>query len=134
MKDFAEIGTRLLDELGFVPDYCRDEQEAREKALNLSAGSVNYPVYYFKSDTSGEKPFEEFYTEEETLDLDHFEKLGVIKRLKSISLDEIEKIFEKLHALFSRETIEKKEVITLLTEILPTFNHMEKGKSLDQKM
>lgn len=134
MKDFSEIGTRLLEELGFVPDYCQDEQEAREKAGNLSADSASYPVYYFESDTSGEKPFEEFYTEEETLDLEHFKKLGVIKGMKTISFDEIETIFEKLHALFSRETIEKKEVIALLTEILPTFNHMEKGKSLDQKM
>lgn len=134
MKDFSEIGTRLLEELGFVPDYCQDEQEAREKAGNLSADSASYPVYYFESDTSGEKPFEEFYTDGEVLDLEHFKKLGVIKGMKTISFDEIETIFEKLHALFSRETIEKKEVIALLTEILPTFNHMEKGKSLDQKM
>jgi len=75
---FSEIAQRYLTNLGYEPVECSSEDEAREKVVELKA-MHKYPVYFFKSDTTGEKDFEEFYTDMETLDLNRFSDLGVIK-------------------------------------------------------
>src|SRR5665647_743284 len=79
MIPFDVLAIDLLDTLGLKADICETEEEARQKALLLDATSITYPVYFFKSDTSGEKYFEEFYTENEKLDMNSFINLGVIK-------------------------------------------------------
>lgn len=141
MKTFAEIGTALLRELGYTPDFCDSEQEAREKSLGLldarhqmpDAGN-KYPVYYFKTDTSGEKSFEEFYTNAETVDFTRFQAVGVVKGKPTYDISTIETIFERLETLFQDKLTNKQSIIALLTEWIPNFQHMETGKNLDQKM
>lgn len=134
MIPFDQIAIDLLHELGYEPDICQSEEEARQKALALNDRSLKYPVYFFNSDTSGEKPYEEFYTENEILDNDSFINLGVIKNSKKRNLQEINTIFNQLHDLFESEQVSKASVVELLKQYLPNFDHMEKGKGLDSKM
>ena len=133
-ETFSNIAERFLKALGYEPDYCQTEQEAREKALNLSTSSKLYPVYFFDSDTSGEKSFEEFYTKGEDLDMERFPNLGVIKNPKSRSFEEIDDLFIKLNSVFLQENLTKSKIVSVIKEFLPNFAHIETGKSLDQKM
>lgn len=141
MKTFADIGTALLRALGYAPDFCNFEQEAKEKSRQLKDviyqmpdARPKYPVYYFESDTSGEKPFEEFYTEAETLDFSRFQALGVVRGKPTYDFPTIEKIFEKLEKLFQDQLTDKPSIIALLTEFIPNFQHIETGRNLDQRM
>ncbi|PKP22657.1 MAG: nucleoside-diphosphate sugar epimerase [Bacteroidetes bacterium HGW-Bacteroidetes-21] len=133
MKPFTLIVDALLKEYGLAPDICASEEEARQKALLLNENSKTYPVYYFSSDTSGEKSYEEFYTEHETLDMVKFPNLGVVKNTKARSKEEIENIFANLRSLFSHGTT-KAGLVEALKRYLPNFEHIETGKNLDQKM
>lgn len=142
MKTFSDIGTALLRELGYEPDFCSTEQSAREKAASLYPNpstlipnpSTLYPVYYFKSDTSGEKPYEEFYTDAEIVDFARFQALGIVKAQPAYRSSQIEPIFQRLEQLFQSDSTDKHAIIELLTELLPNFQHIETGKNLDQKM
>ena len=134
MKTFSSIAISLLKELGFEADVCTTEDEAREKATQLKTNSSSYPVYFFESNTSGEKSFEEFYTDDEQLDLDSFSGLGVIKNTKRKSTEELMKIFSNLESAFNSEMISKASVVQVLKNYLPNFDHIEKGKNLDQSM
>ncbi|MDR1055993.1 MAG: polysaccharide biosynthesis protein [Prevotellaceae bacterium] len=134
MLDFSVIAKTLLKELGLKADICKTEDEAREKALKLDSKITSYPIYFFESDTSGEKTFEEFYTENEELDLDTFANLGVIKNSTKRDISEIDDIFYRLDTLFSSNNINKALIVDILKEYLPNFEHIEKGKHLDQRM
>jgi hypothetical protein len=147
MIPFKQVGVDLLDALGMEADVCGSEGEAREKMKRLvgsgqlAIGSkggrldkLKWPVYFFESDTSGEKTFEEFYTPGEVLDVEKFVNLGVVKNAKRRDLEEIDRIFEGLKILFDSKDVTKGKVVELLKDYLPTFMHIETGKSLDQKM
>ena len=131
MVSFAGAVEPFLNKLGFEIDICSSEIEAKEKAANLN--SNKYPVYYFTSDTSGEKLFEEFYTEEEELLMDKFENLGVIKNAKRRTRVELDTIIYDLENFFSND-VNKADIVNLLNKLLPNFQHIETGTSLDQKM
>lgn len=134
MLTFSEIATAFLSELGYTPDFCTSEQEAKEKAALLTPNSKTYPVFYFGSDTSGEKSFEEFYTDGEEIDLNRFSQLGVIENAPKRMMRDIDKMFAKLRKLFKQDELDKSAVVRLLQEFIPNFEHIETGKSLDQKM
>ena len=134
MLEFDKIAISLLKSLGLEPDICQTEAEAREKALMLGDNMTTYPVYFFKSDTSGEKSFEEFYTLNEELDMDTFVNLGVIKNSIKRNISDMDEIFGRLKALFDSENITKAAIVDILKKYLPNFDHIEKGKHLDQRM
>lgn len=142
MIPFDQIALDLLKELGLTPDICESEQEAKEKALSIPSASADkqsinpsiYPIYFFGSDTSGEKAFEEFFTEKEVLDNDSFINLGVVKNSKKRSLQDIDAIFNQLHQLFESKDIKKAAIVDILKVYLPNFEHIETGKGLDSKM
>ncbi|SIO49036.1 polysaccharide biosynthesis protein [Chitinophaga niabensis] len=134
MKTFAEIAEKYLHKLGFTPEHCQSEQEAIQKAQQLNAGSKTYPVYFFTSDTSGEKTFEEFFTDEEELDTNSFSQLGIIKNAARLPLEEMDVIVQNIEAIFKDDKVSKSDIIAKLKEILPSFHHIETGKSLDQRM
>ena len=94
----------------------------------------SYPIYFFGSDTSGEKAFEEFFTKKEVLDNDSFINLGVVKNSKKRSIQEIDTIFDQLHTLFESKEISKAAIVDILKVYLPNFEHIETGKGLDSKM
>lgn len=134
MKPFSDIAVNLLDEWGMKPDFCKNDDEARQKVLKLDENNKTYPVVFFNSDTSGEKAYEEFYTENEVLDMDKFLKLGVIKNAKKRPVQEIDNIIDSLKTLFLKQNLSKSEIVEKLKILLPNFAHMETGKNLDQKM
>jgi FlaA1/EpsC-like NDP-sugar epimerase len=134
MIPFDQIALDLIEALGLTPDVCQSEDEAKQKALLINDLSTKYPIYFFGSDTSGEKSFEEFYTEEELLDNDSFINLGVVKNSKKRSISEIDSIFNQLHSLFESKNITKAAVVDILQVYLPNFEHHETGKGLDSKM
>jgi len=145
---FDQVARDLLHALDMEADACQSEDEAKRKmeALNrrladgrehLGSGltsRIGWPVFFFESDTSGEKAFEEFYTADEAIDFDTFANLGVVKPVKKRELAEIDQIFSALRAVFESEDVTKATVIEALTEYLPNFEHLETGKNLDQKM
>ena len=133
MMTFDAIGTALLKEYGYEVLQCASDAEAIEKAEDLKKGSRLYPVHYSASDTSGEKPFEEFVTDTETADMDRFASLGVITGKQIPDKARVEKLFAALNAVFETETT-KEEVVRILKDYLPNFEHIETGKSLDSKM
>jgi FlaA1/EpsC-like NDP-sugar epimerase len=134
MIPFDRIALDLLESLGLKADICLSEEGAKQKALLLTKDSKSYPVYFFESDTSGEKTFEEFYTEKEILDLNRFINLGVIKNSKKRSIREIDHIFNQLNSLFDSNEVTKASIVHILKEYLPNFEHIETGKGLDSKM
>jgi FlaA1/EpsC-like NDP-sugar epimerase len=134
MVTFSAIAVQLLAELGYVPDYCQSEAEARQKAAAWKTGDASYPVFFFPSDTSGEKAYEEFYTDDETIDWDSFGALGVIKSTGARTMEAVEDIFTQLQRLFGQASLDKEKIVSLLTEFLPGFAHIETGKGLDGKM
>jgi nucleoside-diphosphate-sugar epimerase len=143
MIPFERVAVDLLHALGLESDVCHSEDEAREKMARLRAdgflsnsprGTIRWPVYFFDSDTSGEKPYEEFYTPGEDLDLTRFATLGVVKNAPRRSLAEIDGVFEALRACLDRPRVTKADLVAVFTAHLPTFAHIETGKGLDQKM
>lgn len=134
MIPFDQMAVDLLQTLGLTPDICDSEEEARQKTLLLNETSTSYPVYFFGSDTSGEKSFEEFFTESEKLEMNRFINLGVVKNSKKRPVKEIDEIFFRLHSLFASYEVTKAGIIEILQEYLPNFAHIETGKGLDSKM
>ncbi len=134
MISFDAMALDLLKYLGMEPDICKTEKEARRKSLLLPESPAAYPVYFFETDTSGEKPYEEFFTEKEVIDNDRFINLGVIKNSLKRDFREIDEIFERLSTLFDSKNVTKAEVVEILKRWLPDFDHIEKGRGLDSKM
>lgn len=112
---------------------CNSDSDAREKTLALDE-IAPYPVYFFESDTSGEKLYEEFYTDTDEVDLQQFESLGVIKNARKLPILEIEICISDLQQLMNSGNYNKQDIVNSLKKHLPDFQHIETGKSLDQKM
>ncbi|MBT3384085.1 MAG: polysaccharide biosynthesis protein [Prolixibacteraceae bacterium] len=134
MIPFDRIARDLIISLGLEPEICFTEEEARQKALVLSEKPGSWPILFFKSNTSGEKSFEEFFTENEILDTESFVSLGVIKNSVKLSKKKLDLIINNLEDLFKKETTTKAEIVDALKEYLPNFVHIETGKGLDSKM
>jgi len=134
MMTFSDIAERFLEELGLEAEKCTSETEAKVKAANWDPSSTSYPVYFFKTDTSGEKSYEEFFTQEDEVDFESFEALGVIKDSPKSEKEDIDNTLLAFKNLFLAEEVNKEKVVELLSTYLPDFNHIETGKSLDQKM
>lgn len=134
MMTFDAIGTELLKAHGYEVLECSSDDEAIAKAEELKKGSNRYPVHYAKSDTSGEKPYEEFVTDTEKSDMARFGSLGVITGKQIPDKSRVEKLFVDLNAAFDKDETTKEEVVKILKEYLPNFEHIETGKSLDSKM
>lgn len=138
MRRFSDIAKALLLELGYTPLHCQTESEAKAYlALHPSSlipHTSSYPVYFFESDTSGEKSFEEFFTAEEELDMERFAALGVITNAPCQELGKIERMLKQLRSLFDNDTVSKQEIVALIEAYIPNFEHIETGKGLDMKM
>ena len=134
MITFSSICDKFLTTLGYKIKYCKSEEEAKEFAAHMEEDSDTYPVYYFTSDTTGEKSFEEFYIKGEKINMDRFQALGVIEDYPCREKSEIDHFYKKLMNLFANSNFQKAEIVALLKEFIPNFEHIEKGKNLDQKM
>ncbi len=131
---FSTIARNYINQLGFEPYECESEEEARTIA-NEIIPQKKWPCYFFKSDTSGEKDFEEFFTKSENLDLDSFSSIGVIKNDQNYDLEKLNKFLEKIKEFKeSNQNWKKKSIIDLFNYMIDDFNHKETGKYLDGKM
>ena len=133
LTTFSDIAERYIENLGYEPYHCSTEEEARDRSDELIA-SKRWPCYFFKSDTSGEKDFEEFFTDKETLDMDRFQNLGVIKNEGNFRSDMLDNFLEVIHHLRAQTVWEKTPIVDLFNEMIPDFDHKETGKYLDGRM
>ncbi len=134
MVSFATIAEQFLATLGLKALHCETAEAARIKAKKWSNDKKQYPVHFFQSDTSGEKLYEEFYTESDEINLDTFQSIGIIKKSEMLDQQQVEAMMKQLEKIFLLENTDKKNIIQLLKRILPAFNHIETGKSLDERM
>jgi UDP-N-acetylglucosamine 4,6-dehydratase len=130
---FSEIAVNYLRHLGYEPFKCSSEDEARDRASELIK-KKQWPCYFFKSDTTGEKDFEEFFTDKEDLDMDRFESIGVIRNRPLFDNEKLDSFINGLEEILAGPTWGKKEIVRLFINILPEFAHKETGKYLDQRM
>jgi FlaA1/EpsC-like NDP-sugar epimerase len=130
---FAEIARRYLRAQGYEPYECASEDEARARVTELLARR-QWPCYFFASDTTGEKDFEEFFTERETLDLDRFASIGVIKNEAVFEPDKLAFFVDRIAALKAQGLWTRDELVELFHALIPEFGHKEMGKFLDDKM
>ena len=133
LTTFSDIAERYLENQGYEPYYCSSEEEARYRSDALIA-SKRWPCYFFKSDTTGEKDFEEFFTDNEILDLNQFTNLGVIKNEANFSSDMLDNFLDVIHGLRAKTVWEKAPIIDLFNQMIPDFDHKETGKYLDGRM
>ena len=130
---FSEIAIKYLKERGFEAHECDTENKARELAKELITNK-KWPCYFFKSDTAGEKDFEEFYTEGEDLDMKVFKNIGIIKNQPEFEEEKLDKFIKEIELLRAKGKWTKKDLVKLFFELLPDFDHKETDTYLDQKM
>ena len=134
MLTFSSICDEFVKAEGFTKVECSNDPEAKKYASEMSYESDSYPVVYFKSDTTGEKAYEEFYVPGEKINLDRFSALGVVEQTTRRPIEEVNSFFDDLEKLFAKEDFTKAEVVEKIKDFIPNFEHEEKGKNLDQKM
>jgi FlaA1/EpsC-like NDP-sugar epimerase len=130
---FSDIACRYLTQLGFEPHACDSEKEARDRSAEL-IGQKKWPCYFFASDTTGEKDIEEFYTSAETLDMNRFKSIGVIKNKPEFEAAKLEHFTRTIEAIRARPVWDKPEIVDLFNSMIPDFAHIETGKYLDGRM
>ena len=130
---FADIAVKYLTEIGYEPHLCETEEEARNDIDALIA-KKKWPCLFTASDTTGEKDFEEFFTDNEVLDMERFENLGVIKNDANFDSSKLENFTSKIVQMKTEQRWSKEEIISLFHGMLPYFGHKETGKYLDSKM
>lgn len=130
---FAEIAERYLNQLGLEAVKVEDEEEARSKVSELEK-LKKWPCLFVKSDTTGEKDFEEFFTESEALDMDRFKNLGIIKNELQVDENRLEFFEDRIREMKLTSKWNKNELLELFNSMIPNFNHKETGKYLDAKM
>ena len=133
LTTFSEIAERYITNRGYEPYHCSAEQEARDRSAELIA-SKRWPCYFFRSDTSGEKDFEEFYTVNEILDMERFNSLGVIKNEAKYNSSQLDDFLGVIHGLRAQVVWEKSPIVDLFNKMIPDFDHKETGKYLDGRM
>ena len=134
MLTFSSIAERFLAAIGLQPDHCATEDEARAKAAAWQPGNPLYPVYFFKTGTSGEKLYEEFYTQTDRVNLDRFLALGVVENSPRESSAAIAGKLAEFERMFAQKSLDKAQIIALLGRHLADFSHVETGRSLDQQI
>ena len=137
MLKFSDICDDFIRENGLQKHLCKTDEEAKQFAaegMNELMSEREWPVVYTASNTTGEKACEEFYVEGEKLNMDRFQSLGVVEQSQRHSMLEINKLLGQFESIFACPDFTKAEVVEVIKEFIPTFEHEEKGKNLDQKM
>ncbi len=134
MLTFSAICDDFVKAEGFFKKECGNDAEAKRYASQMSYESDTYPVVYFKSDTTGEKAYEEFYIPGEKINMERFSALGVVEETTRRPMNEVNDFFAELEGIFAKDDFTKAEVVQSIKKFIPNFEHEEKGKNLDQKM
>lgn len=134
MITFSQIGEDFLREQGLKPDYCQTEEEALAKAAKRQPNDGKYPVLFTPANTSGEKSFEEFYTQGEDIDQTTFAELGFVRNAVRRTRQELSPLISELQTILDDPNTDKAVIVRALSERIPNFEHIETGRSLDGKM
>ncbi len=134
MLTFSAICDDFVKMEGYQKKECVNDDEAKRYANQMSYDSDIYPVVFFKSDTTGEKAYEEFYVPGEKIDMQRFQALGVVEQTTRHDMKDVDAFFEKLEGIFTKDDFTKEDVVIAIKAFIPNFEHEEKGKNLDQKM
>ena len=130
---FADIAVKFLAELGYEPYFCQSEEEARD-LIDTLLQQKKWPCLFANSDTTGEKDFEEFYTDTEVLDMNRFENFGIIKNEENFSNEKIDLFSNSIKEMKQAKKWNKEQLVDLFYNMIPDFGHKETGKYLDSKM
>ena len=130
---FSEIARKYLQQIGYDAYECETEGEARDRCSELIS-EKKWPCYFFNSDTTGEKDFEEFFTEKEELDMNRFSSIGVIKNDPVFDQEKLASFEARIDEINSSQTLKREDFVELFHEMIPDFGHKETGKFLDQRM
>jgi FlaA1/EpsC-like NDP-sugar epimerase len=130
---FSEIAERYLEQRGYKAFVCGSEEEARRSVEALKR-EQRYPCYFFQSDTTGEKDFEEFYTQDEQLDMDRFASIGIIKNELAYDGTKLDAFTSAISAMKERRRWDRRQIVDLFHDLIPSFHHLETGKFLDNRM
>lgn len=134
MLTFSSICDKFVREEGYSKKEFSKDEEAKHFANKMPYDTTDYPVVYFKSDTTGEKAYEEFYVPGEKLNMSRFNSLGVIEESTHRSMTEVDTFFNEIEYIFKSPDFSKAQVVDAIKRFIPNFEHEEKGKNLDQKM
>ncbi len=130
---FADIAVKYLKNIGYEPYLCQDEDEARALAKTLPKEG-KYPCLFTYSDTTGEKDFEEFFTDNEVLNMDRFTNIGIIKNEANFNELLLEEFETSINSMLEKREWTKEQIVELFFKMIPDFGHKETGKYLDGKM
>ena len=130
---FADIAVKYLNERGYEPYLCETEDEARELVKTLPAKG-KWPCLFTESDTTGEKDFEEFFTDSEELDMVRFKNLGIIKNTPEFDQQLLNAFESEIASMKNNKAWTKEQIVALFFKMIPGFGHKETGKYLDGKM
>ena len=133
LETLSDVAIRFLSARGYEAVSCLSEEEARDRAKELIPRK-KWPVYFFQSDTTGEKDFEEFFTDKEDLDLSKFRDVGVIKNAAEFCSEKLIDFENEIEKLRSSGSWQRKDLINLFNKVIPEFLHKETGKYLDNRM
>jgi FlaA1/EpsC-like NDP-sugar epimerase len=133
LTKFSDIACRYLSQLGYEPFECASEDEARSRAEELIAAR-KWPCYFFRSDTTGEKDFEEFFTDKEDLDMNRFRSIGVIRNEARFDESALQGFLDSIGEMLRKGQWDRSQLVDLFNRMIPEFNHKETGKFLDGRM
>jgi len=130
---FSDIAIRYLKNKGYEAYICETEDEARELIKTLPE-QKKWPCLFMSSNTTGEKDFEEFYTNEELIDVSMFKNIGVIKNKLRYDGHKLNDFERKIRNLKSKGVWSKQEIVNEFFKIFTEFKYIDNGKYLDSKM
>lgn len=130
---FSSMAVKYLASLGYEAVECESEEEARARVEELAV-QKKWPVYFFQSDTTGEKDFEEFYTDTEEVDWDRYKEIGVVKNELLVDSGLLREFETTLQRMRETHRWTKGELLEAFSKLLPNFAHKETGKTLDNRM
>jgi FlaA1/EpsC-like NDP-sugar epimerase len=130
---FSSMAERYLQSLGWEPYICETEDEARDRVGELSE-KHQWPCFFFASDTTGEKDFEEFYTDAESVQWERYHEIAVVENTSCVDSEKLRHFSNLICEMRKNMNWTKEGIISAFDEILPNFAHKETGKSLDNRM
>tara|TARA_B100001250_G_scaffold147843_1_gene126638 strand:- start:26079 stop:27278 length:1200 start_codon:yes stop_codon:yes gene_type:complete len=130
---FSEIAKKYLENKNLKPLLCDSEDEARKILSHISSDN-RWPCLFTKSTTTGEKDFEEFFTDKELLDMSRFSTIGIIKNENNINENMLDNFEININKIKEQPFWSKKDILDNILEVLPEFKHKETGIYLDEKM
>jgi FlaA1/EpsC-like NDP-sugar epimerase len=133
LQSFKDIAVRYLESRGYEPVECSTENEARARVEELKARK-KWPVYFFESDTTGEKSEEEFFTKNETVNFGKFKSIGIIHNQEKVDIKALDFFENELRHIKGAPHLSKQRIVAAIAKLVPNMLHEEKGRDLDQRM